>query len=275
MDVIKRIATRFFKERFYDQAAQTAYYLLLSTLPFLLFVLSLASLLPLHPETLIAMVQPYVPDAAFPLIVENVRVLTRGDLSPLILLSLVSAFWVSSIAIQSLARSLDEAMGVINRMSYFRRLGHDLGITLLFMLFVPLSLLFPIADHFLHAWVSHTEKIHLWRGWVYVWPVVRWGFGTLFLFGFFITFFKILPSDRISIREALPGAIFSTVAWQGGSILFNRYADFVNYSLLYGQLSGIVLLILWFFLTAVILLVAGLLNAELRRELHKERGTMS
>jgi len=273
MNVTKRITTRFFKERFYDQAAQAAYYLLLSTLPFLLFVLSLASLLPFKPETLIQMMRPFVPEAAYPLIEENVRVITRGDIGPLLPFSLIAAFWVSSMAIQSLARSLDEAMGVLNRMRYLRRLAHDLGITLLFMLFVPLSLLFPVVDHFLHVWVSQTDTLQLWRGWAYVWPMMRWGFGTLFLFGFFLTFFKVLPSDYVRLREVLPGALFTTVAWQGGSILFNRYADFVNYSLLYGQLSGIVLLILWFFLTAVILLVAGLLNAELRHARRiKERG---
>lgn len=265
MNVTKKIAIRFFKERFYDQAAQSAYYFLLSTLPFLLFVLSMASLLPLNPETIIQLLQPYIPEAAYPLIEENVRVLKRGDVGPLLPFSLIAAFWVSSMAIQSLARSIDEAMGVVNRMSYIQRLVHDLGITLLFMLFVPLSLLLPVMDHFLHVWVSRTETIQLWRGWSFVWPIVRWGFGTLFLFGFFLTLFKVLPTDNVRLRDVLPGALFTTVAWQVGSILFNRYADYVNYSLLYGQLSGIVLLILWFFLTAVILLTAGLLNAELRR----------
>lgn len=274
MNVIKRIIVRFFKERYYDQSAQAAYYLLLSTLPFLLVVLSLASLLPLSPATFMELLQPYVPEAAYPLIEENVRVITKGDFGPLLPFSLAAAFWVSSMAVQSLARSLDEAIGVVNRMSYFRRLLHDLGVTLLFMLIIPLSLLLPVIDHLLHVWVSQTETIQLWRGWEYVWPVIRWGFGSLFLFGFFLTFFKVLPSDYVRLREVLPGALFTTVAWQSGSILFNRYADFANYSLLYGQLSGIILLILWFFLTAVILLVAGLLNAELRHARSvKERGT--
>jgi membrane protein len=99
---------------------------------------------------------------------------------------------------------------------------------------------------------------------MYVWPQVKWGLGTLFLILFFLFFYKVVPTGKMKVKEVLPGAIFSAIGWQLFSMFFGNYVANVDYTRFYGQLSGIILLILWFYMTAVILMVSGLLNAELR-----------
>ena len=74
----------------------------------------------------------------------------------------------------------------------------------------------------------------------------------------------------MKFKEALPGAIFSAIGWQLFSLVFGDYVSNVDYTRLYGQLSGIILLVIWFYLTAVIILLSGLLNAEWRS--HQEKG---
>ena len=69
----------------------------------------------------------------------------------------------------------------------------------------------------------------------------------------------------MKFKEALPGALFSAIGWQLFSLMFGSYVSNVDYTRLYGQLSGIILLVIWFYLTAVIILLSGLLNAEWRR----------
>ena len=186
--------------------------------------------------------------------------------------SLAAAFWVSSMAVQSLARSLDLANGYVRRYAFWKVLIRDLGVTLLFMLVIPLSLLLPIIEKALRKVIMYSDTIEEWQGWLYVWPNVKWGLGTLFLFLFFALFYKVVPTGKMRFKEALPGAFFSAIGWQLFSFVFGGYVSNVDYTRLYGQLSGIILLVIWFYFTAVIILLSGLLNAEWRRAGSRRKG---
>ena len=265
MTIIKNVAIRFFKERFFDQAAQTAYYLLLSIFPFLIFIFSILRFFPVNEEMLLTFLRPFTPDEAFAILEWNVQVVLNKGKGTVLYGSLIAAFWISSMAVQSLARSLDLANGYVRRYAYWKVLIRDLGVTLLFMLVLPLSLFLPLIEKALYRVVTYYDVIEEWQGWLYVWPNVKWGLGTLFLFLFFLLFYRMVPTGKMKLRDALPGALFAAVGWQFFSLLFGDYVSNVDYTRLYGQLSGIILLVLWFYLSAVIILLAGLLNAEWRR----------
>ena len=265
MTIGLRVLQRFFHERFYDQAAQTAYYLLLSMLPFFIFILSLLNLFPVNEETLFRFLRPFIPEQSFELIEDNVREVLGKGKGNWLYLSLIGAFWLSSVTVQSLARSLDLANGYIRKRGFWLSLFRDLGVTLLFMLVVPLSLLLPFIENVLHQVVSYYDRLDDWKGWLFLWPKVKWGLGTLFLLIFFLLFYKIVPSGKILFRQALPGALLSAIGWQLFSYLFGGWVTAVDYTRLYGQLSGIIMLVVWFYMTAVIILLSGLLNAEWMR----------
>ena len=127
MEIAENVIARFFKERFFDQAAQTAYYLLLSMFPFLLFILSLLSLFPVHEEMLLTFLRPFAPEQSFTLIEMNIHTLLAKGHGKVLYASLGAAFWVSSIAVQSLARSLDLANGNVRRYAFWKVLIRDLG----------------------------------------------------------------------------------------------------------------------------------------------------
>ncbi|OLN23017.1 hypothetical protein BTO30_06465 [Domibacillus antri] len=262
MNVTKRILSRFFGERFYDQAAQTAYYLLLSVIPFIIFILSVISFFPLNQEAILEFVKPYAPGESFTLIEENVTAVLSAGKGQLLSLSLISTFWLSSMAVQSLGRSLNDASKIERNLPFWKGLLRDFGVTLIFMIMVPLSLVIPLAERILHWIVAQSDTIEAWSGWLSIWPAVKWGIGTLVLIVFFSAFYKIVPNERRPFRFVLPGAIFAAIGWQIVSLLFGNYAAAVSYTKLYGQLSGIIVLVLWFYLTAVVILLGGLLNAE-------------
>lgn len=262
MEIVRRVVKRFFKERFFDQAAQTAYYLLLSILPFFIFTFSLLSLFEVNEEMLLNLLEPFTPVEAFIVIEKNLHFIFNANQGKIVYVSLIGAFWVSSIAVQSLARSLDLANGHKRRYSFWRVLIRDLGVTLLFMLVIPLSLALPPIDEAFHRMMIDTDSFQAWKSWLYIRPIIRWGMGSLFLLAFFLLFYKIVPTGRMPFKAVLPGALFTTVGWQLFSLSFGKYVSNVDYTVLYGQLSGIILLVLWFYSTAVIILLSGLLNAE-------------
>ncbi|MGN7410787.1 YihY/virulence factor BrkB family protein [Sporosarcina sp. SAFN-010] len=267
-----RVLRRFVKERFFDQAAQTAYYLLLSMLPFFIFVISLLNLFPVNEEILFRFLRPFIPEQSFQLIEDNVREVLRNGKGKWLYFSLAGAFWLSSVTVQSLARSLDLANGYIRRRGYWLSLIRDLGVTLLFMFVVPLSIVLPFIENILHQVIAYYDRIDDWQGWLFLWPKIKWGLGTLFLFAFFLLFYKIVPSGKVLFRQAIPGALLSTIGWQLFSYLFGGWVTAVDYTRLYGQLAGIIMLVIWFYMTAVIILISGLLNAEWSKSKKKEVG---
>lgn len=256
---------RFFKERFYDQAAQTAYYLLLSAIPFMIFMLSLVSFFPVDQEAILEFIRPYAPSNSYTLIEENVRSVLSTGKGQVLSISLLSTFWLSSMAVQSLGRSFNDVSGTARSLPFWKGLLRDFGVTVIFMIIVPLSLFIPLAERLLQWIAAESITIEAWSEWLAIWPIVKWSIGTAFLILFFTAFYKIIPNDRQTFRFVLPGAIFAALGWQIGSHLFESYAAAVSYTRLYGQLSGIIILVLWFYLTAAVILLGGLLNAERAR----------
>ncbi|WP_338751787.1 YihY/virulence factor BrkB family protein [Bacillus sp. FJAT-52991] len=264
MRLVQVVVRRFFAERFFDQAAQTAYYLLLSVVPFLIFMLSLMSFFPINEGDILGFIEPYAPGNTYLLIKENVQAIVARDQGQIISLSFFSTFWLSSMAIQSLVRSLNDAYNIQRRLSFFTGLFRDLGVTLVFMFLVPFSFMIPLLERLLHLLIS-TEvigTIEEFTPYFKIWTVVKWILGTVFLFLFFILFYKILPNGKQPLRSVILGALFASICWQAASVMFGEYAGSVNYTRIYGQLSGIIILMLWFYLSAVVLLLGGLINAE-------------
>lgn len=266
MRVLMSVAKRFFSERFYDQAAQTAYYLLVSMLPFLIFTFSVLSLITADAEGILNLIEPVVPADAFILIEKNVLFILNRSQGNLVYISLLAAFWLSSMAVQSFGRSLDLANGYERQTAFWRVLIRDLGITLLLMLVIPFTLFLPPVDEALHRFIAETTFIQIGAAWAYIRLFIRWGLGSLFLLAFFLLFYKIVPSGKVSLKAVWPGALCTTIVWQLFSLTFGRYVANVDYTILYGQLSSIIVLVLWFYFTAVIILCAGLLNAELQKK---------
>ncbi len=71
-------------------------------------------------------------------------------------------------------------------------------------------------------------------------------------------FYSFLQTDakcKSNVKDVLPGAVFSTLGWQVVSTGFGYYVQFGSYSQIYGQLGSIIILMVWFYLTAAILLI--------------------
>src|SRR5438094_435653 len=89
--------------------------------------------------------------------------------------------------------------------------------------------------------------------------------------------YLLTPENYLTLRQALPGAIFFSVGWIIATKLFQVYvARYDRYNPTYLALASIIVLLTWMYLTCLLLLVGGKLNSILRRELAREttqRGT--
>ena len=69
------------------------------------------------------------------------------------------------------------------------------------------------------------------------------------------------------LKSAMPGALFATAGWILTSLVFSFYVgNFANYSKTYGSIGGIIVLMMWLYFSAIILMLGGQLNAVMTEQ---------
>ncbi|HEX2699759.1 MAG TPA: YihY/virulence factor BrkB family protein [Acidimicrobiales bacterium] len=103
---------------------------------------------------------------------------------------------------------------------------------------------------------------------VLVWTIARWGLALAALTALFAAFYYLAPNrDSPHWAWVSPGGILAAAIWLGASLLFSFYVtSFGSYAETYGSIAGVVVLLLWLYLSALAVMVGGELNAELERQ---------
>lgn len=97
-------------------------------------------------------------------------------------------------------------------------------------------------------------------------PSWRSGVIYLFVFGVFVLIYKLVPYGEVTWREIVPGAVFSTILYELGKKAFLLYLDNVaQFEAVYGSLSSIIVLLIWLYYTARVLLFGAELIAVRRQ----------
>jgi membrane protein len=87
-----------------------------------------------------------------------------------------------------------------------------------------------------------------------------------------LALYLLTPENYLTVRQALPGAIFFSIGWILATKLFQYYvARYDRYNPTYLALASIIVLLTWMYLTCLLLLLGGKLNAILRRERERMR----
>jgi membrane protein len=255
--VLKQLGDRFLNLRVYDLSAQMAYYFLMSVFPFLLVIYSLLTYLPLREENILELVQPYAPESTYNLIDKTLSYTVMRQEGNLLSFSLIVTLWLSSMGFQSMKRIMNDAYQVRNNENMLKQILESLLLTVGFMIAVLFSVFVPLFEKILRVYL---EGIFSNLAFQKLWIIIQWGIGTVFLLLFFIMLYSFAPSIKLGFKKVLPGAFLATIGWQLVSMGFATYVSGSNYSALYGQVAGLVVLMLWFYLSAMIIILGGLLN---------------
>lgn len=112
------------------------------------------------------------------------------------------------------------------------------------------------------------DNLPLGGAFVVVWTIMRWTLALAALMGLFASFYYVAPKrDSPHWSWVSPGGILATAIWLGASLLFSFYvSSFGSFAETYGSLAGVVVLLLWLYLSALAVMAGGELNAELERQ---------
>ncbi|AUS07820.1 ribonuclease [Laceyella sacchari] len=259
--VLKELKKRIAEEHVFDMSAQLAYYILMSIFPFLLLAVTVLGFLPFTSSDILAMIQPYAPPSTYELLESNLAVILDERREGVLSLSLVITIYLASVVFQSIIRIMDNAYRVHKERPFWMQVL--LGIFLMFGLLgaLVISLMLPIFGKVLGQYAFRMFGL---TAWFYeVWTWIRWVLSSLVIFMVFLCLYKFTPNTHVTFGQALPGALFAMAGWQASSLAFSFYVSLNNYSLVYGNLGGIIVLVGWFYLSSMVLILGGLLNAAI------------
>jgi membrane protein len=257
---LKLLWNQFEKHDATGLAAQCAYYFLLSLFPFLLFILSLLGYLPFSSNDVIGLIKEYIPGAVAGWIEETLSnlldVKRGGALSFGIILALVSA----SAAMNAIVIAVNKAYGLPERKSFIHSRFLAVMLTLGMLIVIASALLLSVFGHWIGDWTLANISISSKQ--VDLWNNLRWIVNFVIVFVVFIGIYYIAPNTCLTCKSVLPGAIFAAVGWQLTSLGFSFYVNnFTNYSATYGSVGGIIVLMTWFYISALIIIIGGEINA--------------
>lgn len=245
-----------------DYAASVAFSAFLAIFPFLLFAVALAGLVidPATLDTLVAQIRRVAPQAVAQILTDRLHALTAGAAPGLLTFGAVGAIWASSSAVASLIAALNAACDVVSdRRPWWKRRALSLVVTLAgAVLFILASVITIAAPAVARAVGGPGGTIILW---------LRLPAAAVIMQTVIAGLYAYLPDVDRPFRFITPGSAFAVIAWILASLGFSTYVGhFARYEVVYGALGGVIVLLLWLWISALVILVGAEIDAVLDKD---------
>lgn len=260
---VREMYRRFFSNRVLDLAAQCAYYFMLSMFPFLIFLISMVGFLPISSDDVLRVLSTIAPESAFTVVKDNIHQLLGVKRTGLLSFSILFTIISAQSGIDSLIHALNYAYGIRTERSFIKAKFISFVLMLGMVLGIFTALLFNVLGPKIGELARHYLAIP--QVYVMLWDPARVLVTLIILNIVFLCLYVVAPNQKVSFLEVLPGSLFAYFGWHYISLAFAYYvSNFNNFSAMYGSLGAIIALMVWFYLSAVILIIGGQMNAVLK-----------
>ena len=239
-------------------SAQMSYFFILSLFPFLIFLVALIGWFSIDNIEVMTNLSSVIPKEASQIILDYVSQLAENG-SSIISVSIIATLWSASKAINALMRALNIVYEVKETRSYFTIRALGMFYTILFALAIILALVLPSMGMDFFNFVG--RYIHIPQAFIQTFTSIRW-IGVLAFLGLVLgTAHVALPNSKISFKTTLPGTAFSLLGWIIISYGFSYFVqNFSRFTLIYGSLAAVIVLMIWMYLSSMILMFGGEIN---------------
>lgn len=273
--VLKRTVKEFNRDNLTDWAAALTYYGVLSLFPGLLVLTAVLGLLgPSATQSLVDSVNSLGPGQARDIVVGGIEELqkTKSFAGPLAVIGLLAALWSASGYVGAFMRASNSIYDVEEGRPFWKVIPLRIGLTL----GVVVLLVITAAGIGVSGGVA--EKVGGFFGLgstaVTVWDIAKWPVLLLLASLAIGLLFWASPNVRQpSFLWITPGGLLTVVVWIAASLGFGFYvANFGSYSKTYGTLAGVIVFLVWLWISNLALLLGAELDAELERGRRIEAG---
>ncbi|MFJ7828231.1 YihY/virulence factor BrkB family protein [Psychrobacillus sp. NPDC096623] len=244
-------------------AAQLAYFFLLSLFPLLIFIITLLPYLNIDEAQVFRLLENYAPLEVYILIEDTLSEVLVNKNGGLLSIGIIGTIWSASNGMNAIVKSLNRSYELEETRPFFIVRLLSIVFTLLMILLFMVALVLPVFGQqigtILFSYFGFEESF------VKLWNSLRWTISPLIMFIVLIALYWIVPNKKLFLRSVLPGAAFAAFGWIIVSLGFSFYvSNFANYSSTYGSIGGIIVLMLWLYISGIILLVGGQINAVMQ-----------
>lgn len=246
-------------------AAMSAYFMIMSIVPFLMLVLFLAKYLPFSTNdvlTLLNNISIVQENAFLQSIINEIFLHTNTTVMGL---TIVAMIWAASKGIWAIIQGLNTVYDIEESRNILILRILAMFYTVAFILIIAISLVLLVFSSSIFTYVlNHHPQLEP------IAEVMKYskGFFSLFILtGFFLLLYKYIPDRKTTFKSEICGAIFASVGWSLFSYGFSIYVSrFSNYTHIYGGLGTVLLFLLWFYMIMYILFLGAELNCLLSYE---------
>ena len=250
-----------------NRGYELAYNFLLAVFPMLLVLLALLGIFASEGSTLrnhlFYYVEVALPPSAYQLVTHTLDEIVRASGGGKLTFGLVFALYSGSAGMTQLMTTLNVAYAVRERRSWVKVHLISLGLTLAISILIIAALFLVVGGGYvLNLLAQHIGMSTL--AYVGV-KVIQWVFALAFVVVAFAVIYYFAPN----IYEQhwywiTPGSLVGVAIWVAASASLRLYLHFSNsYSKTYGSLGGVMILMLWFYVTGLAFLIGGQINATI------------
>jgi membrane protein len=266
--VVRRTVSEFVDDELNDRAASLTYYGILSIFPGLLVLVAVVGLLgPTPSTTVLANIATLSPGPARDFVEQGVVNLGRNQSAAGLVAvgGVLVAFWSATSYVGGFMRAANVIFDVPEGRPLWKTVPIQLavtGVTGLFLAVSSVSVFFTgrVAQQAGRALGLEQQTVHIFD--IAKWPVLVVGAGVMVS----LLYWAAPNARQGGFRWITPGSVLAVVVWSAVSVGFAVYiAHFASYNKTYGTLGGVVIFLVWLWLTNVAILLGAEFDAELGR----------
>jgi membrane protein len=201
---------------------------------------------------------------------ETTAAATSGKLT----FGIVAALWSASVGFSAIQDALNTVYKISETRSYFRARLSAIGVTVVLAILVTLTLTSMLASDFF----ARLARMHIYHHFLATAVVVTtrclgWLIAMILISLFFAVIYYGAPDLKKSCwRWLTPGSAIGIVVWLLASIGFRIYLHFFNnFSVTYGSLGAVIILLTWFYITGLTLLLGAEINSQIEAAAAEKR----
>jgi len=247
-------------------AAQLAYYFFLALFPALLFVIALAGVFA-H-QALVArtveMLSATVPPDIVNIIRNQLTSLAEQPRGGIMTFGVIAALWSSSAAMVALIDALNRAYDVEDARPWWKQRLVAILLTIGVALFILVSFALVVFGPQLAETLA--GRIALGAVFEWTWKIFQWPVVFVLVATAFSLVYYFAPDVEQDFVFLTPGSVFATLLWLVGSLGVRVYVtNFASYNETYGTVGGVMVLLVWLYISGLCVVAGAEMNAEIAR----------
>lgn len=259
--VMVRTITEFVDDEMSTYASALAYQMLFSLFPFILFLIALIGFLHLPDffSWLRLQSELVLPPQALEQVNPVIDQLQQSK-GGLLSVGIVIALWTASAGVRLMMSAMNAAYDVVEGRPAWKRfplsIFYTIGIAGMLLVAAALMVLGPQVMGWIASQVGLEDFI------VTLWTIVRWPVVVILLMMAVALIYYVMPDVKQEFRFITPGSVLAVVVWILASLGFGLYVKtFADYNAMYGSIGAIIVLLLYFYISAAVLLLGAEMNA--------------